>query len=55
MYLFLWVLHDLHVDRTVGLVFINIGPSLTPRAQVPNNHILSKMLSYITTILKPST
>ena len=28
---------------------------LTPRVQVPNNHILSKILPYITTILKPST
>ena len=27
----------------------------TPRVQVPNNHILSKILTYITTILKPST
>ena len=26
-----------------------------PRVQVPNNHILSKTLTYITTILKPST
>ena len=25
-----------------------------PRVQVPNNHILSKILTYITTILKPS-
>ena len=29
--------------------------ALTPRVQVPNNHILSKILTYITTILKPST
>ena len=29
--------------------------SLTPRVQVPNNHILAKILTYITTILKPST
>ena len=28
---------------------------VTPRVQVPNNHILSKILNYITTILKPST
>ena len=28
---------------------------VTPRVQVPNNHILSKILIYITTILKPST
>ena len=28
---------------------------ITPRVQVPNNHILSKILTYITTILKPST
>ena len=27
----------------------------TPRVQVPNNHILSKILTYITTILNPST
>ena len=27
----------------------------SPRVQVPNNHILSKILTYITTILKPST
>ena len=27
----------------------------TPRVQVPNNHILSKILTYRTTILKPST
>ena len=27
----------------------------TPRVQLPNNHILSKILTYITTILKPST
>ena len=31
------------------------GVGLTPRVQVPNNHILSKILTYITTILKPST
>ena len=29
--------------------------NLTPRVQVPNNHILSKILTYIATILKPST
>ena len=29
--------------------------ALTPRVQVPNIHILSKILTYITTILKPST
>ena len=28
---------------------------VSPRVQVPNNHILSKILTYITTILKPST
>ena len=28
---------------------------LPPRVQVPNNHILSKILTYITTILKPNT
>ena len=27
----------------------------TPRVQVPNNHIPSTILTYITTILKPST
>ena len=26
----------------------------TPRVQVPNNHILSKILTYIATILNPS-
>ena len=28
---------------------------IAPRVQVPNNHILSKILTYITTILNPST
>ena len=28
---------------------------ISPRVQVPNNHILSKILTYITTILKPTT
>ena len=31
------------------------APNLAPRVQVPNNHILSKILTYITTILNPST
>ena len=31
------------------------GSFNTPRVQVPNNHILSKILTYITTILNPST
>ena len=29
--------------------------NFTPRMQVPNNHILSKILTCISTILKPST
>ena len=29
--------------------------TVTPRVQVPNNHILPKILTCITTILKPST
>ena len=29
--------------------------ALTLRVQVPNNHILSQILTYITTILNPST
>ena len=32
---------------------MGFGLGLTPRVQVPNNHILSKILTYITTILKP--
>ena len=36
--------------------FLNQVPTLeTPWVQVPNNHILSKILTYITTILKPRT
>ena len=31
------------------------GPAPTLRVQVPNNHILSQILTYITTILNPST
>ena len=39
------------------LVYVLRMPFLqvTPRVQVPNNHILSKILTYITTVLKPST
>ena len=38
----------------LGLRWMN-GIGVTPRVQVPNNRILSKILTYITTILKPST
>ena len=32
-----------------------IAASKTPRVQVPDNHRLSEILTYIATILKPST
>ena len=33
----------------------DLARHISPRVQVPNNHILSKILTYITTILNPST
>ena len=40
------------VIRVIGLVSVLGG---TLRVQVLNNHILSQVLTYITTILNPST
>ena len=45
---------SIRVDGCLETGFWKTGP-LTPSVQVPNNHILAKMLTYITTILKPST
>ena len=39
------------VDRLASC----FGSNLPPRVQVPTNHIHSNILTYITTILKPST
>ena len=46
-----------HADSGVLAPDLLQGQSLaaTPRVQVPNNHILAKILTYITTVLKPST
>ena len=41
--------------NTTRLLDPATAQALTPRVQVPNNHIFSKILTYITTILKPST
>ena len=41
--------------RTLSNHDMEITLNLTPRVQVPNNHKLSKILTYIATILKPST
>ena len=39
-----------------GCIRVPLGVlNKSPRVQVPNNHILSQILTYITTILKPST
>ena len=32
-----------------------LASTVSPRVQVPNNHIFTKILTYITTILKPTT
>ena len=45
----LWLVCQGVVDRICQRFVV------TPRVQGPNNHILSKILTYITTIRKPST
>ena len=38
-----------------GFRVLGVTGFISPRVQVPNNHILSQILTYITTILNPST
>ena len=49
--------HALYSLKAQGLepLALTPGMTLTPRVQVPNNHILSRILTYITTTLNPST
>ena len=56
----LWNLpvHNAPADpsKPICLSFVvSWGTQITPRVQAPNNHILSEVLPYITTILNPST
>ena len=55
-YEYLWFIIQIpHRSRHATVWKKPLPQTQTVRVQVPNNHILSKILTYITTILKPST